>query len=115
MTDCRAGAHMQPFRGKEQRSNLSLALRAMQAQTGMVPFGFAGVADGSIVIDTWAEDVTASSGSGSDTAAGACLGIVPYIAPGQTDADASSDEVRQLTFLLRKSVSPFGNGSRAAP
>jgi hypothetical protein len=62
----------------------------MQTQSGMVPFLSGRVADGAVVIDTWAEDVTDIT---NDAAAVACLGIIPYEARGSTSEQTDPQEV----------------------
>lgn len=90
----RPGAQMQRFQGPDERQNLGLALTAMQTQTGMVPFLSGRLADGSVVIDTWAEEVADSEFAA--TAPGTtCLGIVPYVAPGGGQEQHVPDEEAQ--------------------
>ena len=85
-----AGAQVQQFSGSPKNQNLSLALSAMQTQSGMVLFLSGRVADGAVVIDTWADDVTDIT---NDAAAVACLGIIPYEARDSTSEQTDPQEV----------------------
>jgi hypothetical protein len=86
-----AGAQVQQFSSRPEDQNLSLALSAMQTQSGMVPFLSGRIATGAVVIDTWAEDVTDVT---NDDAAVACLDIVPYEHHGGTSEQKDPQEVR---------------------
>ena len=96
-----AGAQVQQFMGRPEDQNLGLALSAMQAQSGMVPFLSGRIANGAVVIDTWAEDVTDVT---NGAAAVACLGIVPYEASGSKPEQTDPQEVYAAAFVQHADV-----------